>query len=227
MPKHPKVSKNYYQILQVSPEADPATLKAAYRNLCKQYHPDLNAGSAAEEQMKLLNEAYAVVSDPVRRKDYDAQHLNHSSTNNSSNTSSEKTSTSRTSKTTSSTTAASTRSTRPKQRKDWLEDDYAYPRPDSNYTSTVQASARDFSEGNPRARDYKFKSVTALGRQLEQAILTYGPLDAWWLARHVTNTHSVGLVSKSEVSAALQSGQGRIFRIAWTDGGKPIWDLVL
>ena len=113
----------------------------------------------------------------------------------------------------------------PSQRKDWLDDDYAYPH--RNPVQTVQASARDFSQVNPRARDYKFRSVTALGRQLEQAILTYGPLDAWWLARHVSNSHTVGIVSKSEVSAALNSSQGRIFKIAWTDNGKPIWDLII
>ncbi len=213
-------SKDYYQVLQVQPDADLEVIKAAYRSLSKKYHPDLNSTAQAEEQMKLLNEAYNAVCDPERRQAYDQQCA----------TTQAATKTQRTTSATK-TTPASTpvapkkRPSRPRQRKDWLDDDYAYPH--RNPVQTVQASARDFSQVNPRARDYKFRSVTGLGRQLEQAILTYGPLDAWWLARHVSNSHTVGIVSKGEVSAALNSGQGRIFKIAWTDNGKPIWDLVI
>lgn len=211
-----ETTKDYYKILQVKPDDDSKTIQTAYRNLCKQYHPDLNPTKQAEERMKLLNEAYAVLSDPDRRKTYDtvrpvpASHRS-TATNSSATTN----------------PAPKTHvSSRPKQRKDWLDDDYAYPRR-TNPTREVRNSQRDFSEVNPRARDYKVKSVSALGRQLEQALLTYGPLDAWWLAKHVSNTHTVGLISKSEASQALLAGQGKVFKIAWTDGGKPVWDLIV
>jgi len=205
-------SKDYYQVLQVQSDADLEVIKAAYRSLSKKYHPDLNATAEAEEKMKLLNEAYNAVCDPERRQAYDKQCTTQAATK---------------AKTTTPATPAAPqkRPSRPKQRKDWLDDDYAYPH--RNPVQTVQASTRDFSQINPRVRDYKFRSITALGRQLEQAILTYGPLDSWWLARHVSNSHTVGIVSKAEVSAALNSGQGRIFKIAWTDNGKPIWDLII
>lgn len=217
-------TKDYYKILQVKPEDDAKTIQLSYRNLCKQYHPDLNPTRQAEERMKLLNEAYAVLSDPDRRTTYDAGRITATTTRRTTST---RTATATTTSSSTASTATKTRvSARPKQRKDWLDDDYAYPR-HSNPTHEVRNSQRDFSAANPRARDYKFKSVTAIGRQLEQALLTYGPLDAWWLAKHVSNTHTVGLISKSEAIQALLAGQGKIFKIAWTDGGKPVWDLIV
>ncbi|MDR2198347.1 MAG: DnaJ domain-containing protein [Deltaproteobacteria bacterium] len=69
----PAVSrKDYYTILQVSPEADPGELKKAYRRLAVLWHPDRNPGSQmAEERFKAVAEAYAVLSDPLKRKRYD------------------------------------------------------------------------------------------------------------------------------------------------------------
>jgi len=61
---------DYYEILQVSPSADPEVIQTVYRRLARKYHPDINGGLASAEKMKLLNEAYAVLSDPVRRKKY-------------------------------------------------------------------------------------------------------------------------------------------------------------
>lgn len=55
----------------MSPSADPEVLQAVYRRLARKYHPDTNGDSASAEKMKLLNEAYAVLSDPVRRRQYD------------------------------------------------------------------------------------------------------------------------------------------------------------
>jgi curved DNA-binding protein len=64
--------KDYYKILGVSREATPKQIKEAYRNLAFQYHPDRNGGSAeAVERMKQINEAYAVLSDPAKRRQYD------------------------------------------------------------------------------------------------------------------------------------------------------------
>jgi curved DNA-binding protein len=58
--------------LEVGPEADPLSLKRAYRKLAIAWHPDRNPGSAlAEERFKAIAEAYAVLSDPVKRKRYD------------------------------------------------------------------------------------------------------------------------------------------------------------
>jgi hypothetical protein len=66
------VNLNYYTILNLAENADPAHIKSGYRQLAKLYHPDRNPGNAAaEEKMKLINEAYEVLSDPVQRLVYD------------------------------------------------------------------------------------------------------------------------------------------------------------
>jgi formylglycine-generating enzyme len=67
-------TKDYYHLLDVSPGADAEAIRAAYRALCKQYHPDTGRPEASVEMMRGINEAYAVLSDPARRQDYDAQY---------------------------------------------------------------------------------------------------------------------------------------------------------
>ena len=64
---------DYYKILQVDPEAEPEVVTAAYRRLAAKYHPDVNRASDAEDRMRDLNQAYAVISDPAKRSDYDRQ----------------------------------------------------------------------------------------------------------------------------------------------------------
>ena len=62
----------YYQYLNIDRNAIPEVVTAAYRGLMKKYHPDLNGGDKeAEEKAKKINEAYEVLSDPVKRKEYD------------------------------------------------------------------------------------------------------------------------------------------------------------
>ncbi|MFQ4138367.1 J domain-containing protein [Nodosilinea sp. PGN35] len=64
--------RNYYDILGVSREAAFSDIKQAYRKLARQYHPDLNPGDrAAEEQFKLVSEAYTVLSDDEKRAQYE------------------------------------------------------------------------------------------------------------------------------------------------------------
>ena len=64
--------KDYYQILEVDRDTAPQKVKEAYRKLALQYHPDRNKGNPdAVEKMKELNEAYAVLSDPRKRRDFD------------------------------------------------------------------------------------------------------------------------------------------------------------
>src|SRR5512136_1432960 len=64
--------KDYYKILGVTRTAADKDIKAAYRRLARQYHPDVNPGNkAAEEKFKEINEAYEVISDPEKRKKYD------------------------------------------------------------------------------------------------------------------------------------------------------------
>ena len=64
--------QDYYTILGIDPKAEPQQIKAAYRNLAFQYHPDRNRGDAASaEKMKRINEAYAVLSHPNKRQEYD------------------------------------------------------------------------------------------------------------------------------------------------------------
>ncbi len=64
--------RDYYEVLGVDKNADDATLKKAYRVLAKKYHPDANPGDqAAAEKFKEASEAYAVLSDPEKRRQYD------------------------------------------------------------------------------------------------------------------------------------------------------------
>ena len=60
-----------YSILGVPRTATPGEIRAAYRRLARLYHPDLNSGSEAEARMQQINEAYATLSDPGRRRQYD------------------------------------------------------------------------------------------------------------------------------------------------------------
>ncbi len=65
-------ARDYYEALGVGREATPQEIKSAYRKLAVRYHPDRNPGdSAAEERFKEAAEAYAVLSDPEKRKRYD------------------------------------------------------------------------------------------------------------------------------------------------------------
>lgn len=64
---------DYYKVLQVDPEADRDVIEAAFRRLARKVHPDTNRSSDAEEKMKMLSEAYAVLSDPEKRARFDAQ----------------------------------------------------------------------------------------------------------------------------------------------------------
>ena len=64
--------RDYYEVLGVEKTADDATLKSAYRKLAKKYHPDMNPGDKeAEAKFKEASEAYAVLSDPDKRRQYD------------------------------------------------------------------------------------------------------------------------------------------------------------
>ncbi|MEJ2724647.1 MAG: DnaJ domain-containing protein [Deltaproteobacteria bacterium] len=63
---------DYYDILGVSEGADQKRIKESYRRLAFQYHPDRNQDPESVAKMKTINEAYAVLSNPVKRRDYDA-----------------------------------------------------------------------------------------------------------------------------------------------------------
>ncbi len=63
--------KTYYQLLQVDSAASIEVIEAAYRRLAKVYHPDLNSSPNAAKTMQELNQAYAVLRDAIKRRDYD------------------------------------------------------------------------------------------------------------------------------------------------------------
>src|SRR4051794_3997125 len=63
---------DYYALFGVAPTADAAVIQASYKRLALQYHPDRNSNPSAERIMRSLNEAYEVLSDPERRRAYDA-----------------------------------------------------------------------------------------------------------------------------------------------------------
>ncbi len=64
--------KDFYKVLGVNRTATQEEIKDAYRRLALKYHPDVNKSSDAEAQFKEINEAYAVLSDPKKRRAYDA-----------------------------------------------------------------------------------------------------------------------------------------------------------
>ena len=64
--------RDYYEVLGVDKNADEATLKKAYRQLAKKYHPDVNPGDKeAEAKFKEATEAYSILSVPDKRKQSD------------------------------------------------------------------------------------------------------------------------------------------------------------
>lgn len=66
------MAKDYYEVLGVKKDASPDEIKKTYRKLAMKYHPDKNKGDkAAEEKFKEISEAYAVLSDAEKRKEYD------------------------------------------------------------------------------------------------------------------------------------------------------------
>ena len=64
--------KDYYRLLGVPRDASQETIQQAFRQLARKYHPDLNKSFLAEEKFKGINEAYEVLRDPYKRKQYDA-----------------------------------------------------------------------------------------------------------------------------------------------------------
>ena len=68
--------KNYYEILEVDRNASKEIIEKAYKTLAKKYHPDVqeaNQKTMAEEKMKLINEAYSILSDEYKKEEYDKQ----------------------------------------------------------------------------------------------------------------------------------------------------------
>ena len=64
---------DYYEALQISPQADSETIQRVYRMLAQRYHPD-NAESGSEESFRQVLAAYRVLSDPEKRAEYDVKH---------------------------------------------------------------------------------------------------------------------------------------------------------
>lgn len=70
------MEKNYYEILEVDKNASDEIIEKAYKTLAKRYHPDLQNGMLKkeyEEKMKIINEAYSVLSDGTQKATYDEQ----------------------------------------------------------------------------------------------------------------------------------------------------------
>ena len=62
---------DYYDVMGVAPDAEPEAIKRAYRKLARKYHPDVSEESDAEGRFKAIGEAWAVLKDPERRREYD------------------------------------------------------------------------------------------------------------------------------------------------------------
>jgi curved DNA-binding protein len=68
----PQPAVNYYDLFQINPRAEVETIERVYRLLAARYHPD-NQNTGDPERFRVLSEAYAVLRDPVKRKEYDRQ----------------------------------------------------------------------------------------------------------------------------------------------------------
>jgi hypothetical protein len=68
-------TEDYYALLRVSPEAETAVIRVAYRALMRRYHPDVNASADAVANAKAINEAYACLRDESNRAAYDRQRM--------------------------------------------------------------------------------------------------------------------------------------------------------
>lgn len=79
------MAKDYYRILGVLDDADDVVIRAAYKALAQRYHPDKWTGSKdeANKRMSEINEAYGVLSDPIKRKQYDSTRKNQFENTNS------------------------------------------------------------------------------------------------------------------------------------------------
>jgi hypothetical protein len=70
------MENDFYAVLAVAPTAEDCVIRAAYKALCQQHHPDkapeVNRGTATA-RLSAITEAYAVLGDPQKRKDYDAR----------------------------------------------------------------------------------------------------------------------------------------------------------
>lgn len=73
MPQVVRAQLDYYSALEITPLADTAGVNAAFRRLAWRYHPDRNPAPGATLQFQDINEAHQVLSDPVRRAEYDAK----------------------------------------------------------------------------------------------------------------------------------------------------------
>jgi curved DNA-binding protein CbpA len=67
-------SPNYYEVLGIPVDATSRQIKAAFKKLALQYHPDVYKGVDAHERMRILLQAYQTLSDPAARRQYDIQH---------------------------------------------------------------------------------------------------------------------------------------------------------
>ena len=64
---------DYYEALQISPNADPDTIQRVFRLLAQRFHPD-NQETGNESRFRLLHEAYVTLNDPEKRAQYDVRH---------------------------------------------------------------------------------------------------------------------------------------------------------
>lgn len=69
-------NQGYYAILGVSQKANFQEIKKSYRRLAKKYHPDRNKSPTAEETIKKINQAFEILSDRKKRKQYDLEASN-------------------------------------------------------------------------------------------------------------------------------------------------------
>ena len=65
------MKRDYYEVLGIDKNADASAIKKAYRKLAKKYHPDLQNNSNCQDKMRQINEAYEILSNDFKRREYD------------------------------------------------------------------------------------------------------------------------------------------------------------
>ena len=66
--------KNLYTVLGVAPQAEPREIKESFYSLSKEHHPDISTSDSSIERFREIAEAYEILSNPEKRKQYDLKH---------------------------------------------------------------------------------------------------------------------------------------------------------
>ena len=149
--------KDYYKILNIPQNATKDEIRVAYRNLCKQFHPDINSDADATAKMQDINEAYELLKDPLKRQRYDEEYARFTTYKQTANNA------------TSSSQDAHQTSQSSNGRKS-----YTY----ESYDIQDEYVKRDVDEARKKAEDYINELISSMGESAKKA--AKGAWDGVW-----------------------------------------------